>query len=79
MLGLARSTRAPVVNARTSFNHPCAILQNLAYVREQGGELDGLRVAFVGEATNLGHTWFEAAARIPIHVVQACPEGCGGT
>ena len=75
MLRLARSVRVPVINARTSFNHPCEILGDLAYIREQRGDLNGLRVAFIGEATNLGHSWFEAAARFPIHVVQVCPAG----
>ena len=75
MLRLASSARIPVINARTSFNHPCEILGDLAYVMERRGDLTGLRVAFVGEATNLGHSWFEAAARFPIHVVQVCPEG----
>ena len=75
MLRLARSVRVPVINARTSFNHPCEILGDLAYVREERGDLNGLRVAFIGEATNLGHSWFEAAARFPIHVVQVCPAG----
>ena len=75
MLRLASSARIPVINARTSFNHPCEILGDLAYVKERRGDLTGLRVAFVGEATNLGHSWFEAAARFPMHVVQVCPEG----
>ena len=75
MLRLARSVRVPVINARTSFNHPCEVLGDLAYIREQRGDLNGLRVAFIGEATNLGHSWFEAAARFPIHVVQVCPAG----
>ena len=75
MLRLARSARVPVINARTPFNHPCEILGDLAYVKEQRGDLTDLRVAFVGEATNLGHSWFEAAARFPIHVVQVCPAG----
>ncbi len=75
MLRLARSVQIPVINARTPFNHPCEILGDLAYVREQRGDLADLRVAFVGEATNLGHSWFEAAARFPIHVVQVCPAG----
>ena len=75
MLRLARSVRVPVINARTPFNHPCEILGDLAYVKEQRGDLTDLRVAFVGEATNLGHSWFEAAARFPIHVVQVCPAG----
>ena len=75
MLRLARSVRVPVINARTPFNHPCEILGDLAYIKEQRGDLADLRVAFIGEATNLGHSWFEAAARFPIHVVQVCPEG----
>jgi ornithine carbamoyltransferase len=75
MLRLAKASHFPVVNARTDFSHPCEILGDLAYVRAKRGSLDGLKVAFVGEATNLCHPWFEAAARLPIQVVQICPEG----
>ncbi len=77
MLRLADAARVPVINARTPFNHPCEILGDLAYIKEQRGDLTDLRVAFIGEATNLGHSWFEAAARFPIHVVQVCPAGYG--
>ncbi len=75
MLRLAAAAQPPVINARTDFNHPCEILGDLAYIRARRGSLDGLRVAFVGEATNLCHPWFEAAARLPIHVTQICPTG----
>jgi ornithine carbamoyltransferase len=75
MLRLAAASKIPVVNARTDFNHPCEILGDLVYIRAKRGHLDGLKVAFVGEATNLCHPWFEAAARMPIEMVQVCPEG----
>jgi ornithine carbamoyltransferase len=75
LLRLAAAARVPVINARTDFNHPCEILGDLAYVRSERGSLEGLQVVFVGEATNLCHPWFEAAARLPIAVTQACPEG----
>ncbi|HSB02130.1 MAG TPA: hypothetical protein VLE49_15885 [Anaerolineales bacterium] len=75
MQRLASAARVPVINARTDRNHPCEILGDLAYIRARRGRLDGLKVAFVGEATNLCHPWFEAAARLPIEVVQVCPEG----
>src|SRR5512142_59922 len=75
MQRLASAARVPVINARTNHNHPCEILGDLAYIRARRGQLDGLKVAFVGEATNLCHPWFEAAARLPIEVVQVCPEG----
>jgi ornithine carbamoyltransferase len=74
MQRLANAAQIPVVNARTDFNHPCEILGDLAYIRAKRGGLEGLRVAFVGEATNLCHPWFEAAARLPIQVIQICPE-----
>jgi ornithine carbamoyltransferase len=75
MQRLAQASRHAVVNARTNFNHPCEILGDLAFIRAQRGRLDGLNVVFVGEATNLCHPWFEAAARLPIRVTQVCPEG----
>jgi ornithine carbamoyltransferase len=74
MQRLATAARIPVINARTDYNHPCEILGDLAYIRVRKGTLDGLKVAFVGEVTNLCHSWFEAAARLPIRVIQVCPE-----
>lgn len=75
ILRLASSVEIPVINARTPFNHPCEILGDLAYIWNQRGRLSGLRIVFIGAATNLGHSWFEAAARLPISVVQVCPTG----
>ncbi len=76
MLRLAAAAGIPVVNARTDYNHPCEILGDLAWIRSRRGSLEGLKVAFVGEATNLCYPWLEAAARLPIGVVQVCPAGC---
>ncbi len=75
MTRLAHASHKTVINARTDFNHPCEILGDLAYIRAKRGSLTGLKVAFVGEATNLCHPWLEAAARLPIEVVQICPQG----
>ena len=75
MQRLAAASCHPVINARTDFNHPCEILGDLAYLRAKRGSFDGLKVVFAGEATNLCHPWFAAAARLPIEVVQVCPEG----
>jgi ornithine carbamoyltransferase len=72
---LADAATAPVINARTDDNHPCEILGDLAFVRTVRGSLDGLRVTFLGEASNLCHSWCEAAAALPIEVTQVCPPG----
>lgn len=75
LLRVAADAKAPVINARTDWNHPCEILGDLHYIRRKRGSLEGLRVVFVGEVTNLCNSWFEAARVLPIEVVQAGPEG----
>lgn len=62
-----------MVNARTRHNHPCEILGDLAYVLAEGRAIEDLNVVFVGEATNLGHSWAEAAAALPIKLTQVSP------
>jgi ornithine carbamoyltransferase len=75
MIRLSDAASIPVVNARTNHNHPCEILGDLTFIRAQRGSINDLKVVFIGEPTNLCHPWFEAAARLPITVVQVCPKG----
>lgn len=75
LIYLSENTAIPVVNARTNHNHPCEILGDLQFIRRYRGGIDGLKVVFVGEVTNLCMSWFEAAVRLPISVTQAAPEG----
>ena len=76
LLCLSQNMNAPVINARTNFNHPCEILGDLQFIRKHRGSIDGLKVVFVGEVTNLCMSWFEAAVRLPVSVTQIAPEGC---
>ena len=76
LVSLAAATPAMVVNARTTLNHPCEILGDLAFIHASGHDMAGTtNVVFVGEATNLAHSWFEAAAVLPLAVTQVCPPG----
>jgi ornithine carbamoyltransferase len=72
---LAATMSAPVINARTWHNHPCEILGDLAFARAAGKDLHALRVVFVGESTNMLHSWCEAAAVLPFRITQVCPPG----
>ena len=73
---LAESSPAVVVNARTRHNHPCEILGDLSHLHATGRDLsEPFQLVFVGEAGNLCHSWLEAAAVLPIDVVQVCPPG----
>ena len=75
LLAVAARSTIPVINARTDRSHPCEILGDLLYLRAQRGTLEEAKVTFVGEPSNLCMSWLEAAAVLPIRVVQVCPIG----
>jgi ornithine carbamoyltransferase len=64
-----------VVNAMSKQSHPCEILSDLQTIRERRGNLNSLKIVFVGEGANISNTWFEAAAKLNLNLTQACPEG----
>ena len=74
LVALSETCGIPVINARTERGHPCEIMGDLQYIRRVRGSLDGLKVVFVGEVSNLGRSWLEAAARFPIEVTQVAPQ-----
>ena len=34
-----------------------------------------MKVAYIGDGNNIANTWIEAAAKLPIQLSLACPEG----
>ncbi|MEI6376191.1 MAG: ornithine carbamoyltransferase [bacterium] len=65
----------PTINALTDEEHPCQILADLLTIEELHGSLDGLKVAFIGDADcNMGRSWVWAAARLGFELRLACPE-----
>jgi ornithine carbamoyltransferase len=72
---LAAAATAPVINALTDEHHPCQALADLLTLRERFGQLDGLRVAYVGAGNNVATSLGEAGALVGVEVVVACPPG----
>jgi len=75
LVDLAEYASVPVINALSDREHPCQILADAQALREHKGAFDGLKVAFVGDGNNVFASWAHFAARIPIHLALACPEG----
>jgi len=75
ILDLAESASVPVINGLTDFNHPCQIMADIFSVLEARGNLDDLKVTYVGDGNNIVHSWLMLAMRIPFHFSIACPEG----
>ncbi len=71
---LAAYATVPVINALTDYNHPCQIMADIFTIREKRGNLDDLKIVYVGDGNNIVHSWLRLAARLPFHFVCACPE-----
>ena len=71
----ADAAEIPVVNALTSQEHPCQALADALTIRERHGTLDGIRLAWVGDGTNVLVSLAELAAMVGMEVVAACPPG----
>jgi ornithine carbamoyltransferase len=76
---LARFAPVPVVNGLTDLSHPCQVLADLFTVWERLGpsalEPGNARFAWIGDGTNMSHSWIEAAAILGLDLSLACPEG----
>ncbi len=70
---LAGGMQAAVLNLRTNDNHPVEVLADLTFVLAQRGSWEGLKVAVVAPKGNILQSWIEAAAVLPINVVQVSP------
>ena len=71
----AGAASVPVINALTSVEHPCQALADILTIRERLGSLDGVRVAWVGDGTNVLDSLADLASLFGADVVAACPEG----
>jgi ornithine carbamoyltransferase len=71
----ARAASIPVVNALTDEEHPCQALADALTIREHVGALEGVRVAWVGDGTNVLVSLAALGELLGYEVVAACPPG----
>jgi ornithine carbamoyltransferase len=74
---LAAAATVPVINALSDDHHPCQALADLLTLHERFGRLEGLRLAYIGNATNVAHSLLEAGARAGMHVAIGSPAAYG--
>ena len=70
---LAASSDVPVVNALTPLHHPCQALADALTLAERFGQLEGLRLAYVGDGNNVCHSLMLIGAEFGMRVAVATP------
>jgi ornithine carbamoyltransferase len=74
---LANGSSVPVINGLTPQHHPCQALADLLTLKERFGDLDGLRLAYVGDGNNVARSLAILGGIAGVEVVVASPAGYG--
>jgi ornithine carbamoyltransferase len=71
---LANYATIPVINGLTDMQHPCQVMADLMTVKEQKGQLAGLKLAYVGDGNNVCHSLLFGCAKVGMHISVASPK-----
>jgi ornithine carbamoyltransferase len=72
---LAEGADVPVINGLTPQHHPCQALADLLTLKERFGELEGLRLAYVGDGNNVARSLAILGGIAGVDVVISSPQG----
>jgi ornithine carbamoyltransferase len=75
VLEMARHASIPVINGLTDYSHPCQAMADYLTIWECKGNLEGLKIAFVGDGNNVARSLAFAGAQLGAHVWLASPPG----
>ena len=72
---LAEWASVPVINALSDLYHPCQALADVQTIRERFGNLQGLKLAFLGDGNNVAQSLMITAIRLGMDFALGCPQG----
>lgn len=72
---LAEHATIPVINGLTDLFHPCQALADLQTILEYKGTLEGVKLAYIGDANNVANSLMIAAAKTGMQIRIAAPAG----
>lgn len=75
VVDLAKHGTVPVINGLTDDLHPCQVLADLLTLREAFGELQGRKLAYIGDGNNMAHSLLFGAAKVGMDIAIAGPKG----
>jgi len=75
ILELAKFASVPVINGLTDLLHPCQIMADAFTILEHRKTLKDIKISYIGDGNNVANSWINFAARYPIKLDLAVPEG----
>lgn len=74
---LAKYADAPIVNGLSDRSHPCQILADLMTLKQSKRQLEGLKLAYVGDGNNVCNSLMVGCAKAGVSISVGRPEGYG--
>lgn len=71
---LAENATVPVINGLDDLEHPCQIVSDFFTIMEKKDELEGLKMAYVGDGNNVCNSLLLGCALVSMNVSVACPD-----
>jgi len=75
IIELAQEASVPLINGLSDLTHPCQLLADYQTIKEEFGELEGLKICFVGDGNNVANSHINAAMHAKTELTIACPAG----
>jgi ornithine carbamoyltransferase len=75
LVAFAENATIPVINGLSDLYHPCQILADFLTIQERRKQLEGLKVAYVGDGNNICNTLLVGCSKVGMDISIAHPEG----
>jgi ornithine carbamoyltransferase len=75
--GLAENSTVPVINGLSDLEHPCQILADFQTIYEKKGQLEKMKLAFIGDGNNVCNSMLLASGLMGVDFRVAHPKGYG--
>jgi ornithine carbamoyltransferase len=73
ILELAHYSSSPVINALSDFSHPCQAMADMLTIQEHCGDLEQVKVAYIGDGNNVALSLAMACAKLGAAFATATP------
>lgn len=77
VLELAKWADIPVINGLSDYNHPCQATADALTIQEEFGNLNGLKVTYIGDGNNVAVSLMHICAKLGADFTIANPDGYG--
>lgn len=74
---MTKVSKIPVINGLSDLHHPCQALADLLTLTQEFGELQGLKLAYIGDGNNVLHSILLLAPFLGVELRYSCPAGYG--